>query len=1026
MNKKYTYSIVLSLFFTLCLTGCKNFLQGEDFVKQLDDSIIYANSAFAKINLTCDSNALKVMVPAVGQITTYKAGDKFDLSFEEKDEYQFIKWICEPAESVSFTPEDEQKTKAKILNTDEEIKIYPLVYERPTVTITPSGTTPVAKNTQIDITFSQEMEITDELLSLITINVDDMDAKSNFLEPIISTDNKIITYLADETNLIDLTTGTKEVSVTIPKEFNYLQDETEIFFRDDVVNTYKINSETKNKLSLVVERGSNVWGNSNFFGNLELSIGQEKEIIFSLDSDYMFAEWLVKKNGSVIAKEDYEQFLYISDAKSSIVTIKAVQSASDYSLAPYCLKRPKVVSTSPNNPKSAVFRDKTISITFDSTLDNSSIYYSTAELRTLGVLSGSETIEGVSISAAGYNLLKVNSNCYGYAKGDNVIWKNIKITNTEDNANLLKYYKTPYFDSLETEVLRIRAGDNSEPLGDKTIQVSISNAGVYSNGYFVPIQGEYSFNYKTNDKMDNQAPTFEAGEIDVSAHISSFSVRMANASDISYKTTNPALKTNNIKESAADIKNSNLTTKFIWIYGNIVDDVSGPDSLRWKIEAEDSPYYRKGSDYYVKEGYFTLEALNAQESYVSESLDLASLNLPDGYYSLTLTAIDKNGNEGPEKYYFAYDFNAPSYDISKMRTYVLPKYLILETAENTIIPSDVQKIEVRKSGSSTKTDVTSAINADRTFKYNVSENAASNRNYEVDIILTDVVGLSSTYTVSDTYATGMFFYNDNKFSMHCYLEKKNQIAGVACNGNYTASAGKIREKIVSIVSYDVSGLCWGFTKNAYPVGDVNYRVLNPVYEDNTSKTGLEILNNQHFKFYSEDYGYTILWCSLWDEMNCAGSAHSNKSYASILPGIRRIERADYIDWSLNNGETSYIGWYIPTIEEISNDIFGNITSINNQLKSLSNAKAFNWDSSKNLTEPLITMTSRSSSKDYFFMKYKMNTDTSSFSSKYKYENYIPKSYLRCLAIIDVTGNVAVNDFGKEYIKTKQQWDATQQ
>lgn len=1009
-------TVVLSFF----LASCKNFLEGDSFLQTLENTIEYVNAPYAKINLTCDSNALKVMVPAVGQITDYKAGDHFDISFEEKDEYQFIKWICEPADAVSFFSSENQQTKVTVLSTDQEIKIYPLVYERPTVSITPTGSISVEKNSQIDITFSQEMELTVDLLDSIAITVDDIDAKSNFLEPIISTDNKVITFLADETNLIDFTAGTKEVLVTIPKNFHYLQDEIAVYLREDLENTYKINPETKNKLNLVVERGSNAWGNSNFFGNLELSIGQEKEIIFSLDSNYMFAEWQVKKNGSVIAKEDYEQFLDISDATSSIITIKSIQAASDYSLAPYCIKRPKVVSTSPNSPKTSVFRDKSISITFDTTLDKSSIYYSTEELKNLGVLSGNETIEAVSVSSSGYSLLKVDSNCYGYSKDSNVVWKNITITDTETNTSLLPYFQTPYFDSMETDILRIRTGNNTELLGNKIIQVTITNAGLITNGYFVTIQGEYSFKYKTNDKVDNQAPTFEPGEIDVSAHISSFSVRMANTTDTSYKSTNRALVTNNFKESASDIKNNNITTKTIWVYGNIVDDVSGPDKLRWKIETEDSPYYKKGSSFYQKEGYFPLESLNSQESYVSESLDLAALNLPDGYYSLTLIAIDKNGNEGLEKYYFVYDVTAPSFDISKLRSYVLPKYLILETVENSIIPDDVQKIEIRKNGSSTKTDVTSKLNADRTFKYAFSESASTNRNYVVDIILSDVVGLSSTYSVSDTYAAGMFYYNDGKFSMNYYPERKDKIAGIACNGNYAESSGKIREKIVDLVSYDVSNLCWGFSTSGYPKGDVNYRELSPVFEDDKSKTGLEILNKQTFKYYKNDpgYGYPILWCNMFVEVNDSGTSHLKKSYWSKLRDIRYLQ-GDAISWNLQRGDKAYISWYIPTIEEVSTDIFGNITAINNQLGKLSNAKKIEWTSSNNLKEPLITMTSRSSSKDKFFMKNKMDTNNSSYVLQAKKENYIQNSWLRCLAIVDVTGDTAFNDVGIDYFNIAQ-------
>lgn len=1014
-------TVVLSFF----LASCKNFLEGDSFLQTLENTIEYVNAPYAKINLTCDSNALKVMVPAVGQITDYKAGDHFDISFEEKDEYQFIKWICEPADAVSFDSSENQQTKVTVLSTDQEIKIYPLVYERPTVSITPTGSIPVEKNSQIDITFSQEMELTDEILALITITIDGFDVKENFEAPIISEDNKVITFLADETNLIDLTTGTKEVKVTIPESFYYLIDDVAVTFRQDQVNTYKINSETKDKLSLVVDKGNAVWGNSNFFGNLELNLGQKKEIIFSLSSDYMFVTWQVKNNGSVISQKDYESFIDISDAASTIISIKALKPANGYTISPYCIKRPKVIGTSPSSTKTAVFRDQTISVTFDSDIHSSCIYYSDSELKTLGVLSGNETIESTAVSASGYKLLKIDSNCYGYEKNDEVIWKNILITDDSNNTNLLKHYKNPSFDSLDTNVLRIRGGNDTEPLANKTIRITLKNMGVYSDSYFIPLQSDYNFLYKTNDKNDNVPPEFLPGEIDTTAGQNNFAVRIATGDD--YKIADKMLESTKLVNRAnAEWKqfNINKDKMGIWVYGNIEDEVSGPDSLRWKIEAEQSAFYDYGTDHFKKEGYFTIETLNSTQSFVNEMLDLMALKLPEGYYSLTITASDKNGNENTVIYYFAYDHTAPTYDMTKFRTYVLPKSMLFET----LVPFSKQVTKIEVKSNSKTTDLSNGLGADKLFTSKITQNAASKRNYTADIVIYDILGNSNTYSVSDSWVPGMFYYNDNKFSMNYYPEKKDLIKGIACTGNYSTNNGKIREKIVDIVSEDLSSLCWGFREDGADSSKKHWQF----YEDDTTKTGIEVFNSKFFKYNAIGTGYNSLNVDLDCELCCAGNGgpnsvnkHYDKGYTYKLHnkrGLGEIPNWHYIAWDYRNGDYAYMSWYIPTIEEISNDIFKNVEVINSQLEIIKTqgikVNKIEYDTNNNLTQPLVSITSRSSNKDKFLMKKKMTTSSSDYVLADKY-NPIQNSYMRCLAFINVTEeNNVFRDVCLEYVKQK--------
>ncbi len=72
-------------------------MQDAAIADKMESLIEYTNGNFVKISLDCESDALKTMVPSVGDITKYKAGDSFNISFEVSDEYQFVKWVSEPS-----------------------------------------------------------------------------------------------------------------------------------------------------------------------------------------------------------------------------------------------------------------------------------------------------------------------------------------------------------------------------------------------------------------------------------------------------------------------------------------------------------------------------------------------------------------------------------------------------------------------------------------------------------------------------------------------------------------------------------------------------------------------------------------------------------------------------------------------------------------------------------------------------------------------------------------------------------------
>lgn len=127
--------VVLSILVLFSVISCKNFMNGDSFLTSLEQSVEYQQAPFAGILLTCDAKACKSMVPEAGKIEDKKAGDSFELQFEETEEYYFEKWVAEPEESVEFEDASSKKTKVTVVNADSPIIIKPVCHTRKVLTV---------------------------------------------------------------------------------------------------------------------------------------------------------------------------------------------------------------------------------------------------------------------------------------------------------------------------------------------------------------------------------------------------------------------------------------------------------------------------------------------------------------------------------------------------------------------------------------------------------------------------------------------------------------------------------------------------------------------------------------------------------------------------------------------------------------------------------------------------------------------------------------------------------------------------
>lgn len=125
------------VFTSFVCSSCDNWLTGDDFLLELDQSIKNANSNEAVITIKCDAEKRKTIVPQVGPLASggKKEGSVIELEFEESDAYIFEKWTVVPEGSVSFENEKERNTKATIISSKEDITIEPVCVKKCVLTV---------------------------------------------------------------------------------------------------------------------------------------------------------------------------------------------------------------------------------------------------------------------------------------------------------------------------------------------------------------------------------------------------------------------------------------------------------------------------------------------------------------------------------------------------------------------------------------------------------------------------------------------------------------------------------------------------------------------------------------------------------------------------------------------------------------------------------------------------------------------------------------------------------------------------
>lgn len=512
-NVEKLLSIFAIFFVAILIPSCKNFMQGKGFIDEIEGAVEYQNKSSSDIYIDGESKAIDKIVPSLGvYFKKLRPTDVLPLSVEINSDYQFIKWMAEPEGSVEFDDPKSLETNAKILSTEaSQITIKPVCCLRPEIkSFTPEGIESVEKNSSIKINFSHPMDLTAEDLKRIAIfsEGEDLISKQYFNAPKLNDDKTEITISANVDNLIPIENTTRTIEVTVPSDYSYVDEQfsERITIGQEKKFTYKINSQTTEKLILTFTNKDKNGSEVNLSGDYKMNIGQSQNLRCNVSSGYVFIEWQVFSDGNFVPKSDYSEYFEFDEKLSETILTVKEYSEKQYTIQPFFVERPSIVSVTPTNEMAGVNYDTKIRITFDRDLDKDTIYYSEEEQKAIYAENAGKNVEFIdhpSFDISGY---------YAYRIDGYLVYKCLSIVDCADqNVNLLEYFSVPEFDNGSSNVLVIKPV--SDVLAQRDILITVTPTfGLiqkYSDGStskLISFEKKYPWSYRANGNKDEEKP----------------------------------------------------------------------------------------------------------------------------------------------------------------------------------------------------------------------------------------------------------------------------------------------------------------------------------------------------------------------------------------------------------------------------------------------------------------------------------------------------------------------------------------
>lgn len=368
---------------------------------------------------------------------------------------------------------------------------------------------------------------------------------------------------------------------------------------------------------------------------------------------------------SFVNKSDYETQCTVLQGNESITIIAT------------CGERPSITGFSPE-ALSGVNRDSKITVLFSQSMSESSIYWTEAELNSLGV------------SASAYDLLKAEGKAdssgkqyyYAYQEKGNpetLKYKNIEIYERSTRKNLLKHYKEPFYESNENMALIIPSAGmaNSVP-AYTTVEVKISST--FASSELVAVNQKMVKTFGVNAATDSKAPVLRISEISISGTNRSGSVSVSFNGDSTHTigAATGTLESSNFQEKTPLLWNDQTAyTDTEWkALPSVVNSDPGNHKLRINIkgiieDGDSKPAYLKVSLvpkrtdlHQVYKVYTQTKSLvsdaTGKSDFSSTGFDF-EFNLRrtvfEGVYKIQISALDNGNNERffDKEYGFVYD-----------------------------------------------------------------------------------------------------------------------------------------------------------------------------------------------------------------------------------------------------------------------------------------------------------------------------------------------------------------------------------
>ncbi len=575
----------------IALTGCENFLTGDEAKDNIKREIDYANAPSYTIYVVADRDCGQIRKPITGELKK-KVTDTFDLKFEPADDYTFVRWEA----------------------SSEEL--------------------PEGANIKDYITFEEQ---------------GNPETKATFIKAL---DSIVITAVCPHLPSFDYTiTGSN--GKFSPSKGTYTCTQS---------YTY--------------------------------------QLAFEPDTDYEFIKWEIYDSvtGEAIPNGLY---LEIADLRNENTTIVLNQAPADPDLKitvrHVVTERPQILSNSPLYDAEGVYKDSRIQLVFDYDIDESCIYYTEEEMKTM--LADRTADEGL------FHKIAKNGEYvyYGYKKDNKTFFKNILIKDNQKGTNYNEYFNHPVFET--SRILYVSADIDKELPDFSEVLVTVEKNFTYmQDDKPISLAGSKKWIYQTNNSKDSTPP--EVVNASTNFKVGFSDTDLIQASDSASVETNPW----------KNIKYMDKTNKNLFLNLEIKDTGSGPASTFILLLNQ---VYGKNYTPATKEETKTLglTSTTTTNSYYNGNISLS--NLSEGVYALSFKFFDKNGREktypeNNEKFYFAFDQTSPAIDAPSIKA-VAPKTSSLDV---TWSPSgDVKEALVQYKPHS----VSDWSNADQ-FTFTLSDN----------------------------------------------------------------------------------------------------------------------------------------------------------------------------------------------------------------------------------------------------------------------------------------------------------------